>query len=140
MLSRTRETQMEKAKNRLRDVITHAENVVRDERLRADIRAAAAHGAKAGEHVKKDVDAGGRPMRRLAEDKKLRRNLRAMLDDLDHASDRLRRKRGHRVRNIIAGVILAVVTLALLPRLRIWVSEPKSQGAGAGGSQAAPLM
>ena len=55
MLSRTRETQMEKAKNTLRDVITHAENVVRDERLRADIRAAAAHGAKASEHVKKKV-------------------------------------------------------------------------------------
>ena len=138
MLSLTRETQMERAKKTLRDVITHAENVVRDERVRADIRAAAAHGAKASEQVKKDVDAGGR-LSRLAEDKKLRRNLRAMLDDLDHASDRMRRKKGHRVRNIIAGVALAVVALALLPRLRIWLWEPRSQGAGAGGSQAAPL-
>lgn len=139
MLSLTRETHMDKAKKTLRDVVTYAEEVVRDERLRADIRAAAAHGAKASERVKKDVDAGGITSR-LAEDKKLRRNLRAMLDDLDHASDRMRGNRDHRVRNIIAGIATAVVALAVLPKLRIWLSGRTAHGADAGGGQAAPLM
>ncbi len=59
MLSLTRETQMDKAKDALRNVVSYADEVIRDERLRTDIRAAVGHGAKASERVKKDIDAGG---------------------------------------------------------------------------------
>jgi hypothetical protein len=116
-------------------VVTYAEEVIRDERLRADIRAAAGHGAKASERVKRDVDAGGITSR-LADDKKLRRNLRAMLDDLDSASDRMRGKKSHRVRNVLLGIAAALAAIAVIPRIRLWVSE--RNGTRAGSSQAAP--
>jgi hypothetical protein len=117
-LSLTTGTQMDKAKRTLRDVVSYADDVVRDERLRADIRAAAEHGAKASERIKKDLDAGD-PTGRLASDKKLRRSLRALLDDLDSASDRVRRKKSHRVRNVLLMVGSVAATLAAL---RFWLS------------------
>lgn len=126
MLSLTRETQMDKAKKTLQDVVSYAEEVVRDERLRADLRAAAGHGAKAGERVKKNVDAGG-ITGRLADDKKLRRNLRAMLDDLESASDRVRAKKRHRLRNLLL-IVVGAVALALLPKVRLWFSQEPSEG------------
>ena len=58
---------------------------------------------------------------RLAEDKKLRKNVRAMLDDLDNAGERLRRKETHRLRNIVlalAGIAAAVVAV---PKVRAWI-------------------
>ena len=120
MLSLTRETQMDKAKKTLRDVVSYADEVVRDERLRADLRAAAGHGTKASERIRKDLD-GSDPTSRLVEDKKLRRNLRALLDDLDSASDRVRRKKSHRLRNVL--LIVAGIAAALAA-LRFWFSEP----------------
>src|ERR671911_963829 len=113
MLSLTRETQLDKAKKTLREVVSYADQIARDERLRADIRAAAGHGAKASERIKKDLDAGD-PTGRLVGDKKLRRNLRALLDDLDSASERVRRKKGHRVRKVLLMVGGVAATLAVL--------------------------
>jgi hypothetical protein len=117
VLSLTTETQKDKAKRTLRDVVSYADEVVRDERLRADIRAAAGHGARASERIKKDLDAGD-PTGRLVGDKRLRRNLRALLDDLDSASDRVRRKKGHRVRKVLLMVGGVAATLAVL---RFWL-------------------
>ena len=57
MVTLTRDSQMDKAKETLRDVVSYADEVIRDERLRADIRAAVGHGSKAGDRVKKDVNA-----------------------------------------------------------------------------------
>ena len=137
MLSLTRETQMDKAKKSLREVVSYADEIVRDERLRADIRAAAGHGAKASERVKEDVDAGGITSR-LAADKKLRRNIRAMLDDLDNASERVRRKKRHRARNVLLMLVGAVAALAAVPKVRLWLSDRTSEGNGS--DQAAPLV
>ena len=137
MLSLTRETQMDKAKKSLREVVSYADEIVRDERLRADIRAAAGHGAKASERVKEDVDAGGITSR-LAADKKLRRNIRAMLDDLDNASERVRRKKSHRARNVLLMLVGAVAALAAVPKVRLWLSDRTSEGNGS--DQAAPLV
>lgn len=117
MLSLTRDTRMEKAKRTLRDVVAYADEVARDEQLRAAIRRAAAHGSDAGERVKKNIDAGGAT--RLAHDGKLRRDLKKMLNDLDAASDRLRRKKRHRVRNVVLALSAAVGALAAL----VWARE-----------------
>ena len=121
MLSLTRDSQMDKAKEALREVVSYAEEVMRDERLRADIRAAVGHGTKAGDRVKRDIDAGGITTR-LAGDKKLRKNLRALLDDLDSASGRVRRAKRHRARNVLLIVASAGVVLAAIPTVRRWLS------------------
>ena len=122
MLTRSRDTQMDKAKRTMRDVVRYAQEIAQDERLRADVSAALGHGSKAGDRVKQDLASGGDGIySRLADDKKLRKNLRAMLDDLDAAGDRLRRKESHRLRNavlVVGGVVAAAVAL---PRLRSWI-------------------
>ena len=118
MLGLTRETQMDKAKKTLRNVVSYVEDVTADERLRADVRDAAVHGAKASERVRKDLDGDGITSR-LADDKKLRKNLRAMLDDLDSAADRVRGKKRHRTRNIL--VLFGAIAAAFLVA-RLWLS------------------
>jgi hypothetical protein len=128
MLNLERQSQVDKAKEILREVVSYADEVVRDERLRADIQAAVGHGSRAGDRVQRDIDAGGITTR-LAADKKLRKNLRALLDDLDSASERMRRKKGHRVRNalLIAGSAGAV--LAAVPNARRWLASRRSESA-----------
>ena len=118
MLGLTRDTQMDKARKTLRNVVSYVEDVTGDERLRADVRDAAVHGAKASERVRKDLDGDGITSR-LADDKKLRKNLRAMLDDLDSAADRVRGKKRHRTRNIL--VLFGAIAAAFLVA-RLWLS------------------
>ena len=118
MLGLTRETQVDKARRTLRNVVSYVEDVTGDERLRADVRDAAIHGAKATERVRKDLDGDGITSR-LADDKKLRKNLRAMLDDLDSAADRVRGKKRHRTRNILV-LFGAIAAAFLVARLWLW--------------------
>ena len=121
MLTRSKDSQTDKAKRTMQDVVRYAQQVARDEGLRADVSAALAHGSKASDQLKKDIQAGG-IYSRLAADKKLRKHLRAMLDDLDAASDRVRRK-SHRLRNfvlMIAGVGAAALAL---PKIRPWLTK-----------------
>jgi hypothetical protein len=125
LLTRSKDSQMDKAKRTVRDVAKYAEEVARDERLRADVSAALAHGAKASDRLKEDIGAGGM-YTRLAADRKLRKNLRAMLDDLDAASDRVRRKKSHRVRNVVLMLVGAVATAAAFPKIRQWLTEHTS--------------
>jgi hypothetical protein len=129
MLTLKRQSQMDKAKETLRDVVSYADEVVRDERLRGDILAAIGHGAEAGDRFRADIDAGGITTR-LAADKKLRRNLRRALDDLENASDRLRRKRRHRVRNIVLIAAAAGVVAAIVPSARRWFAQAEVEPAG----------
>ena len=121
MVTLTRDSQMDKAKDTLRDVVSYADEVMRDERLRADIRAAVAHGSKAGDRVKQSVNAGGITTS-LASDKKLRKDLRRMLDDLDSASERIRRNKSHRARNVLLIVASAGAALAVIPSVRQWLA------------------
>jgi hypothetical protein len=122
---------MDKAKETLRDVISYADEVIRDERLRSDIRAAVGHGAKASDRVKSDIDTGGITTR-LARDKKLRKNVRALLDDLDNASERIRRKKGHRSRNVLLIIASAGALLAAIPNVRRWLAPGTSELASGG--------
>jgi hypothetical protein len=129
MLTLRRQSQLDKTKASLRDVLSYADSVVRNEALRADLLAAAGHGAEMGNRVRKDVDAAG-IKKRLARDRKLRKEVRAALDDLDSAGDRLHRRRSHRLRNVI--VILAGVTAvaAIVPTARRRLAEGASGHAG----------
>ena len=128
MLNLARQSQTDKVKEILREIISYADEVVRDERLRGDIQAAVGHGSKASDRVKRDIDAGGITTR-LAADKKLRRNLRALLDDLDSASERMRRKKGHRVRNALLIVASSGAVLAAVPNARRWLASRRSESA-----------
>ena len=122
MLSRTKETQMDKATAMMRDVVKYAQEVAQDERLRADVRAALDHGSKASDRLKKDIQSGN-IYTRLAADKKLRKNLRARLDDLDDAGTRMRRRRSHRIRNALIVLVGAVAAALEFPRVRPWLEE-----------------
>jgi len=135
MISLTRETQMDKARGALQDVVSYAHEVVRDERLRADIRAAVGHGATATDRLKKDIADGGITTR-LARDKKLRKNLRALLDDLDSAGDRMRRKKGHRARNLLLIVAGTGAVMAAIPGIRQLLAQRKTESASVGATGA----
>jgi signal transduction protein with GAF and PtsI domain len=129
---------MDKATNMMRDVLKYAQGVAQDERLRADFRAAVDHGSQASERLKKDIQ-GGSIYTRLAADKKLRKHLRAMLDDLDDAGSRMRRGRSHRVRNaslVLAGAVAAALAF---PRVRPWLEERASDIFGTGSAEPDPL-
>jgi tetrahydromethanopterin S-methyltransferase subunit F len=117
VLTRSRDTQMDKAKRTVNDVARYVQEVAQDERLRANVSSALAHGSKAGERLQKGIDAGG-ISHKLASDRKLRRNLRAMLDDLDEASDRVRRKQSHRLRNFLLMLAGVVGVAVALPKIR----------------------
>jgi len=122
MLKLTNESQVDKAKGTLRGAVSFADEIIRDERLRADILAAVGHGSEAGDRIRKDIEDAG-ITRRLAEDKKLRMKLRATLDDLESANERLRRRRSHRFRNFV--LILGGVGLvaAFAPTVRRWLTD-----------------
>jgi len=134
MLGRTKESQIEKATNMMRDVVKYAHEVAQDQRLRADVRAALDHGTTAGQRLKKDIDKGNLHTR-LAADKKLRKSLRAMLDDLDHAGSRIRRKRSHRIRNAALVIAGAVGAALAFPRVRPWLEEQASAVFGKGSAE-----
>ncbi len=138
MLGITKESRTEKAKRTTQDVVSYLQEIVRDERLRADMRAAIDHGAEASNRVKKAIEADGMTTR-LATDRKLRKNLRAMLDDLDDAGDRMRRKKTHRVRNVLVMLAGGVAALLALPKIRPWLTERTSDVLGKGSADPEPM-
>jgi hypothetical protein len=122
MLKLRRRNQLDKAKASLREVVSYADSVMRDEALRADLLAAVGHGAQMGDRVRTDVDADG-IKKRLAKDRKLRKELRAAIDDLDSAGDRLRQRHDHRRRNVILIVAGAGAVAAMVPAARHWLVD-----------------
>ena len=138
MLSRTKETQMDKATSMMRDIVKYAQGVAQDQRLRGDLRAALDHGSEASDRLKKDIQAGS-IYTRLAEDKKLRKNIRAMLEDLDDAGRRMRRGRSHRIRNALLVVAGAVAAAIAFPRVRPWIEEQASDIFASGSAEPDPL-
>jgi hypothetical protein len=117
---------MEKAKDTLRDVVTYADEVLRDERLRADIRTAVAHGSKASHRVKRGIAADGITTH-LVSDKRLRKDLRGLLDGLESASARIHRTKDHRARNVLVVVASAGAVLAAIPNVRHWLAQRTSE-------------
>ena len=136
MLTRSKDSQTDKAKRTMQDVVRYAQQVARDEGLRADVSAALAHGSKAGDQLKKDIQAGG-IYSRLAADKKLRKHLRAMLDDLDAASGRVRRK-SHRLRNVVLMLAGVVASAVAFPKIGARLTE-RTEDFGTGTTESGPV-
>ena len=139
MLSRTKETQMDKATNVMRDVARYANQVARDERLRADFRAVLDHGSQASDRLKKDLREGS-IYTRLATDKKLRKSIRAMLDDIEQAGTRMRPRESHRLRNALLLLAGAIAAALAFPRVRPWIAEQTGDIFGTGDPEPDPAL
>jgi hypothetical protein len=127
-----RKSRAEKVKEALLSAASYADGALRDTSLHDDLRSAGDHGAVAMRRMRKNVGMSSLVIR-LVEDKKLRKHMRAMLDDLDSAGDRIRGRKRHRLRNVLllAGVGSAVVAI---PDVRRWVSARAPIGDN-GGSE-----
>jgi hypothetical protein len=125
---------MQKVSDVLHEAGSYA-RVMRDAKVRSRLRAAIDHGAVAGRHLRRDIDRG--PMTRLANDKTLHRNVRALVLDLKSARERMERKRHHRVRNVLLVLSGTGIVAAAIPSTRRWISE-QAGVAGNGRTSAAP--
>ena len=72
MLGITKESRTEKTKRTTQDVVSYLQEIVRDERLRAHLRAAIDHGAEVSHRAKKAIEADGMSTR-LATDESYER-------------------------------------------------------------------
>jgi hypothetical protein len=96
--------------------------LIRDQRLRSDIRSAVGHGVVAAHRVRDDSGLPGLTSR-LAADRELRKNLRSLLDDMDSAGGRVRHKTSHRFRNALLVVGATGAIFAVVPNARRWAME-----------------
>jgi hypothetical protein len=134
MFGLTRQSRMERVKDVLSEAVSYTDDVMHDKRLHTSIRSAVDHGVAARDRVRNDVGAA-RITSRLLTDKKLRKNLRELIDDIDRVGERMRRRRSHRIRNamlIVAGTGAAV---AVVSPARRWVAGQVT-ASGSGGSPA----
>lgn len=113
-------TRMDKAKDVLKQASSYTE-LMRDRKVQSRFRSAIDHGMIVSDRVRRDV--GRTDMTsRLTQDKKLRRNLRALVADVKGARERIERKRRHRVRNAILLASGTGVVLAAIPSSRRWIA------------------
>jgi hypothetical protein len=122
MLGLRRKSRMDKVKRALQETASYADTRLYDKRLRSDMRSAYEHSSMAADRVRRDV-AAAQITSRLVQDKILRRNLWALLDDLESARERVQRKRRHRVRNALLLVSGSGVVLAAIPGTRHWIAD-----------------
>ena len=108
---------------KVRDAFTYMDELARDERLRSDVSSAVGHGVAAADRARKGSGLSG-VGDRLMSDAKLRKNLRALLHDVESAAGRMRHRRVRRIRNkvMLFGVAggTAVLVGSRLPR---WMSS-----------------
>jgi hypothetical protein len=132
MFGLSRKSRAEKVKDMLLSAASYADDALRDRNLHDDLRSAVDHGSVAAARVRRDAGLSSLVVR-LSDDKKLRKNLKALLEDLDSASDRIRGKKSHRLRNAL--LIASVGGLAVaIPDVCRWVSGRVHIG-GDGGSE-----
>lgn len=134
-----RKSRMERVQEILKSAASYTEDVLRDERLRSNIRSAAGHAAVAAERVREDSGLSGFAAR-VERDRQLRKNLRSLLDDLDSAGERVRRKKQHRVRTALLIIGGTGVTLAAIPNTRRWVAGHVLASDNGGPSAVATLV
>lgn len=125
-MTRFRTNRIGRTTEALRHAMTYADAVARDDRLRADLRSAIAHGQEAARELFTDARASRLPMR-LVWDDDLRDSVRAFLDDLDHAASRARRN-SHPVRKALLITGAAGLVAAGAPHVRRWVMSVREAG------------
>jgi hypothetical protein len=123
--NRTRDT--------LKDVFAYIDELLRDQRLREDVGSAISHGVVATKRVRAGSDMMNLGAR-LVGDEELRSNLRSLLDDLDSAAERVRRRSSHRMRNVSLVIGGGGLALAAVPSTRHWIAEHVLGNNGATGS------
>jgi uncharacterized membrane protein len=103
-------------------VVKYADDLLRDERLRSDVRSAVGHGAGATRRVRK-ISGPSRVAQQLTADHELRENLRALLEDVDRVGGRVRRRTSHRLRNLLLVAGGSGAVLAAVPSARRWAAR-----------------
>jgi hypothetical protein len=121
MLGMHRKRRTDKVSDALNEAASYVQ-VLRDRKVRSRLRAAIDHAAVAGSQVRRDVNRRGATSR-LARDKKLHRNLNAMVRDLRGARDRMEAKRHHHVRNVLLLVGGTGVAATAVPSSRRWIAD-----------------
>jgi hypothetical protein len=96
-------------------------HTLRDRKVRSRIRAAIDHGALVTSRLRRDLSDGH--VTRLANDRKLHRNVRALLADVKSAKRRIERKRRHRVRTVLLLIGGSGAAVAAIPSSRHWFSD-----------------
>jgi hypothetical protein len=120
MLGMNRKSRIDKVREALKEAASYTDGIVHDRRLRADLRAASSHGAVAMKRVGRDIR-GGRGTMRIASDKKLRKSLRAFVDDVVRANTHMQRRKSHRVRNALLLVGGTGAAVAAATQGRRWL-------------------
>jgi hypothetical protein len=62
-----------------------------------------------------------------------------MLDDLDDAGERMRRKKTHRVRNFLVVLAGGVAAVLAFPKIRPWLTERTADVLGKGTADPEPM-
>jgi hypothetical protein len=117
-----RKTRTENVTDALKTALSYTDELIRDTRLRSDIRSAVRHGAIAAHRMREDTSFP-RLTSRLAADRELRKNLRSLLDDVDSAGGRVRHRTSHRFRNALLMVGVTGAIFAVVPNTRRWAME-----------------
>jgi len=120
-MGKTTQRRLKKA----RRALEQADELLRDEDFRANVRRAAKHGSETAHRVRKGSGLTGAGDR-IAHDERLRKNLRALLVDLDRAGERVRHRPRHRLRNAMLGLASATGVAVLARRARNWTQGPRS--------------
>jgi hypothetical protein len=130
----------ERATDAFKTALSYVDELIRNERLRSDIRSAVGHGAVAAHRVRKDSVVPGM-ISRVAADRELRKNLRSLLDDVDSAGGRVRRGTSHRFRNALLVVGATGAIFAVVPNARRWAKErlPASLNGGNASLETTPV-
>jgi hypothetical protein len=117
-----KKSRTQRVKEALREAVSYTDELIRDERLRSDVRSAVRHGAVATQRVRRASGFSGLTAR-LAADRELRENLRSLLDDVDSAGGRIRRPARHRMRTALVIVGGSGAILAAVPSARRWATK-----------------
>ena len=114
---------------KVRDAVAYVDELIRDERLRSDVRSAVGHGLVAADRVRKGSGLAGMGDR-LVSDAKVRNSLRALLEDLDSVGERVRRKQTHKLRNTLFVLGVGGTLVAIAPRAGRWAANGLSRSHG----------
>lgn len=119
---------------KVKEAFSYLDELLRDERFRSDMRSAAGHGRAAADRVRNASGLTG-VGDRLVFDAKLRKNLQALLKDLDRAGEHARRKPSHRLRKVLVPLGVAGAVFMAFPRVSRWVVNLRARllGGGAAG-------
>jgi hypothetical protein len=116
----------DRARSRATDARPYIERALKDERVREDVKSAITTAREIYEQLM-----GGRAITsvasRVATDKEIQDNLRAAIEDLRDAADRIQGKGAHKTRNsmlLFTGIVLGVLFNPVTgPGTRRWLQE-----------------